>query len=32
MPAESKKYEEKSVYGGTDRERLRIVKTIVAMV
>ena len=31
MPAESETYEEKSEYGGTDRERLKLVKSIVAM-
>ncbi len=31
MPAESETYEEKSGYGGTDKERLKLVKSIVAM-
>ncbi|MCH8342684.1 MAG: ATP-binding protein [Planctomycetes bacterium] len=31
MPAESETYEHKSVYGGTDKERLKLVKSIVAM-
>ena len=31
MPPESETYEEKSEYGGTDKERLKLVKSIVAM-
>ena len=31
MPAESETYEEKSEYGGTPKERLKLVKSIVAM-
>ena len=31
MPPESETYEEKSEYSGTDKERLKLVKSIVAM-